>query len=90
MLIAATKQDSKILRSLAVLKWWLSTLRGQFGKRDGKRKKPLNPCLGELFIGHWDEEQSGKTEVVVEQISHHPPASAFRIWNEKHKVRIEG
>lgn len=50
----------------------------------------MNPTLGELFLGHWEDDESGRTNVVVEQVSHHPPASAFRIWNEQHRVTMEG
>jgi hypothetical protein len=35
-------------------------------------KQPLNPILGETFNGYL-----GTTEVCYEQISHHPPVSAF-------------
>jgi len=35
-------------------------------------KQPLNPILGETLNGFL-----GETEVCYEQISHHPPVSAF-------------
>lgn len=38
-------------------------------------KKPWNPVLGETFVGQWE---NGVT-VYAEQISHHPPISAFQI-----------
>ena len=49
--------------------------------------KPLNPFLGELFIGKWEDE-AGTTNLVAEQVSHHPPATACNIWNDKHGVRV--
>ena len=54
------------------------------------KKKPLNPILGELFLGHWEDEDNGITELVVEQVSHQPPITAYRIRNEKHGVTMEG
>ena len=79
-----------MLRALAVLKWYLRTLRAQWLKRRGMKKKPLNPILGELFLGHWEDEGNGRTELVSEQVSHHPPITAYRIRNEKHGVTVEG
>jgi hypothetical protein len=43
-------------------------------------RKPFNPILGETF-----QASFGDYEVVVEQISHHPPVSAFQIFNPKQK-----
>lgn len=56
---------------------------------DGTRKKlkPLNPFLGEIFLGRWVDE-SGTTELISEQVSHHPPQTAYRIWNEEHGVSV--
>jgi hypothetical protein len=103
--VAPASQKSQELRALAVLKWYLSTLRGQFGRREGigsasgtpaerrgpGRKKPLNPILGEIFKGHWDDDGgSGKTELIAEQVSHQPPVTAYRISNSQHQVRLEG
>jgi hypothetical protein len=52
-----------------------------------RRMKPLNPFLGELFIGKWKDE-AGTTRLVAEQVSHHPPATACNIWNDEHGVRV--
>src|SRR5271170_203641 len=44
-------------RALLVLKWFLSTLKQQYSSRSdklGSEKKPLNPFLGELFLGKWE------------------------------------
>ena len=38
--------------------------------------KPFNPILGETF-----QATMGEYEIALEQISHHPPVSAFQIWN---------
>ncbi|RAL63848.1 hypothetical protein DID88_003491 [Monilinia fructigena] len=55
----------------------------------GNEKKPLNPFLGELFIGKW-EDACGTTELISEQVSHHPPVTAYQISNKKHGVFLQG
>ena len=43
-----------------MLKWFLSTLHQQYCTRSeklGSEKKPLNPFLGELFLGKWIESE---------------------------------
>jgi hypothetical protein len=91
------------------LKWFLSTLKQQYASRSekfGNEKKPLNPFLGELFLGKWVDE-AGTTELISEQVrsvslshfcftladrfrSHHPPVTAYRIANKEHGVYLEG
>ena len=39
--------------------------------------KPFNPILGETF-----QATIGDYEIVVEQISHHPPITAFEMWSD--------
>ncbi|KAF7587059.1 Oxysterol binding protein [Aspergillus hancockii] len=89
----ATESDPE-KRALAVLKWFLSTLHQQYCSRSeklGSEKKPLNPFLGELFIGKWaTDENIGETTLISEQVSHHPPATAYAIRNEKHGVELQG
>ncbi|KAI4240478.1 MAG: hypothetical protein L6R42_011505, partial [Xanthoria sp. 1 TBL-2021] len=65
---AAEKDPAK--RALLVLKWFLSTLKPSYSTRNdkyGSEKKPLNPFLGELFLGKWEDE-AGTTELVSEQL----------------------
>ena len=91
LFVAPASEPDPEKRALLVLKWFLSTLKAQHNNKDenGKKKrmKPLNPFLGELFIGCWDDE-SGRTELVAEQVSHHPPATCSFIRNEKHGIRV--
>ncbi|RDL42225.1 putative KES1-involved in ergosterol biosynthesis [Venustampulla echinocandica] len=87
---AAEKDPQK--RALLVLKWFLSTLKQQYASRSdkyGNEKKPLNPFLGELFLGKWVDD-AGTTELVSEQVSHHPPVTAYHISNDKHGVSLQG
>ncbi|RDX43664.1 Oxysterol-binding protein [Lentinus brumalis] len=87
---AKTEKD----RSIAVLKWFISTLKGQYTSRNeklGSEKKPLNPVLGELFYGHWpDVNGRGQTNLVVEQVSHHPPITAYYICNPSKGLALQG
>ncbi|KAK0628120.1 hypothetical protein B0T17DRAFT_588330 [Bombardia bombarda] len=79
-------------RALLVLKWFLTTLKQQYASRSeqyGNEKKPLNPFLGELFLGTW-EDSAGTTELISEQVSHHPPATAYSITNLPTGVHLEG
>ncbi|KAJ7682912.1 hypothetical protein B0H17DRAFT_1075390 [Mycena rosella] len=81
-------------RALSVLKWFISTLKGQYTSRNesmGSEKKPLNPALGELFYGTWpDKNGRGKTDLLVEQVSHHPPITAYVIKNESKGLKLVG
>lgn len=105
LFVAPAGQQTQELRALAVLKWYVCALRSQFGRREGigpasgppggrkgpGRKKPLNPILGEIFKGHWEDiGGTGKTELVAEQVSHQPPVTAYRINNAQHQIRLEG
>ncbi|KAF8890646.1 hypothetical protein BD779DRAFT_239667 [Infundibulicybe gibba] len=87
---AKTDED----RALAVLKWFISTLKGQYTSRNesmGSEKKPLNPVLGELFYGKWpDVHGRGQTDLLVEQVSHHPPITAYVIENKTKGIRLVG
>lgn len=71
----------------------MNTLHQQYCSRAekyGNEKKPLNPFLGELFLGHWEEGDLGRTELVSEQVSHHPPVTAYCITNEKNRIQLQG
>ncbi|KAK1926347.1 hypothetical protein DB88DRAFT_481513 [Papiliotrema laurentii] len=86
----ATPQE----RMERVLRWFIATLKGQYTTRNekmGSEKKPLNPVLGELFYGTWpDVNGRGETVLVVEQVSHHPPITAYFIENKKAGVALQG
>jgi hypothetical protein len=82
-------------------RWWFhflnppkATLKGQYTSRNeklGSEKKPLNPVLGELFYGSWpDKDGRGETKLTVEQVSHHPPITAYYITNTKKHLTLQG
>lgn len=92
LLTAPALENDPAKRALLVLKWFLSTLKHQYASRSeqfGNEKKPLNPFLGELFLGTWSDE-AGRTTLISEQVSHHPPATAYCIRNDKTGVQLEG
>jgi hypothetical protein len=74
--VAPAKEKDPQKRALLVLKWFLTTLKQQYASRSdkfGNEKKPLNPFLGELFLGKW-VDSAGTTELVSEQVrygNHH-------------------
>lgn len=93
MTAPAKEQDAE-KRALLVLKWFLSTLKIQYSSRNeklGSEKKPLNPFLGELFLAKWGPAGSSEElELVSEQVSHHPPVTAYAIWDKERRVKLQG
>ena len=79
---------------LFVVRWFISTLKSQYCSRNesmGSEKKPLNPFLGEVFVGKWEHESPlGTTYCLSEQVSHHPPVTAYSIFNDTNKVSLQG
>ncbi|KAK7208221.1 hypothetical protein BZA70DRAFT_287538 [Myxozyma melibiosi] len=80
-------------RALAVFRWFIATLKGQYTSRNealGSEKKPLNPFLGEMFLGRWETDDEGTTMLVSEQVSHHPPVTAYATYNDVYGVELTG
>ena len=68
--VAPASEPDPAKRALLVLKWFLTTLKSSYSTRNdkyGSEKKPLNPFLGELFLGKW-EDAAGTTQLVSEQV----------------------
>ncbi|KAK7720139.1 hypothetical protein SLS63_010034 [Diaporthe eres] len=92
LFVAPSASPDPAKRALLVLRWFLSSLKNQqYGGRSEEEgvRKPLNAFLGELFLAKW-QDASGETTLVSEQVSHHPPVTACRVWNEQHGVFAEG
>ena len=92
LFVAPSTSPDPAKRALLVLRWFLSSLKNQqYGGRSEEEgvRKPLNAFLGELFLAKW-EDANGETTLVAEQVSHHPPVTACRVWNEQHGVFAEG
>lgn len=76
-----------------MIKWFLSSTYGSYGSRirsTGFEKKPYNPILGEEFHAEWNIENIGGTIMAAEQVSHHPPISAFFFQNPQANVLLNG
>jgi hypothetical protein len=75
-------------RFMVVVKWFLGLLRSET-----MEKKPFNPVYGETHIA-WvanDKDQPENiTEFIAEQVSHHPPVSAFFVRNKTENITIQG
>lgn len=54
--------------------------------RGVKQRKPFNPVLGETFEGHYADG----TKVYLEQISHHPPISAYQVFGPSDEYQFYG
>ncbi|KDN50872.1 Oxysterol-binding protein [Tilletiaria anomala UBC 951] len=91
---ACSQGADPVERMTNVLRWFISTLKGSYTARNtsmGSEKKPLNPILGELFFGNWPgKDDRGETVLTTEQVSHHPPITAYHLENQKAGVTLEG
>uniref|UniRef100_A0A672QY72 Oxysterol-binding protein n=1 Tax=Sinocyclocheilus grahami TaxID=75366 RepID=A0A672QY72_SINGR len=87
LLSQAVMEESPYSRMKQVLRWYLSG----FYKKPKGLKKPYNPILGEMFRCCWLHPQTDScTFYIAEQVSHHPPVSAFYISNRKDGFCITG
>uniref|UniRef100_A0A4W4ETJ9 Oxysterol-binding protein n=1 Tax=Electrophorus electricus TaxID=8005 RepID=A0A4W4ETJ9_ELEEL len=87
LLSQAVTEESPYCRMKQVLRWYLSG----FYKKPKGLKKPYNPILGETFRCCWLHPQTDScTFYIAEQVSHHPPVSAFYISNKKDGFCIGG
>ncbi|KAL9644162.1 hypothetical protein ABK040_005626 [Willaertia magna] len=85
------KEQSAEQRFIKVLAWIISNWRSI--PRPGlTHSKPYNPVLGEIFKCKWHhgEDKEDVTKFLGEQVSHHPPISAFCCHNEKRKFTYSG
>uniref|UniRef100_A0A8C9B0A1 Oxysterol-binding protein n=1 Tax=Prolemur simus TaxID=1328070 RepID=A0A8C9B0A1_PROSS len=87
LLSRAAAEEDAYSRIKLVLRWYLSG----FYKKPKGIKKPYNPILGETFRCCWFHPQTDShTFYIAEQVSHHPPVSAFHVSNRKDGFCISG
>ncbi|KAM5224814.1 oxysterol-binding protein-related protein 5 isoform 3-T4 [Hipposideros larvatus] len=87
LLSRAALEEDAYRRMKLVLRWYLSG----FYKKPKGIKKPYNPVLGETFRCRWFHPQThSHTFYLAEQVSHHPPVSAFHVSNRKDGFCISG
>ena len=79
------QQTDPVQRFLQLTKYFMS---GWHIKPKGV-KKPYNPVLGEFFRCKWTVD--GTTSYYIsEQVSHHPPISAYYFCNPEKGITTEG
>jgi len=74
----ASKIESEENRFLEVLKFYIS---GWIQQKEAKN--PFNPIIGEVHTCKFIHQDGTHTEYIAEQISHHPPSSAFCFYNKE-------
>ncbi|XP_030626251.1 oxysterol-binding protein-related protein 8 isoform X2 [Chanos chanos] len=83
----AAVEENAYNRMKKVVKWYISG----FYKKPKGLKKPYNPILGETFRCMWIHRRTNsKTFYISEQVSHHPPVSAFYVSNRKDGFCLSG
>ncbi|KAF9307180.1 hypothetical protein BGZ74_009886 [Mortierella antarctica] len=86
-LIAKANQiQDPVERFVAVTRYYLS---GWHIKPKGV-KKPYNPILGEHFRSQWKFTDGTEAFYVAEQVSHHPPISAYYYASPENNISILG
>lgn len=89
--VAPAHEPDPAKRALLVMTWFLTTLKQQYDHRADRRKgKPLNPVLGELFLGRFENTTHGTTQIISEQVCHHPPVTAYKLWNDDNGISLSG
>ncbi|KAI8328241.1 hypothetical protein BC941DRAFT_445352 [Chlamydoabsidia padenii] len=86
LLFSASKADDPVERFIGVLRYYLS---GWHIKPKGV-KKPYNPVLGEFFRCQYKYSDASEGYYIAEQVSHHPPMSAYCYSCPAHHVLISG
>ncbi|KAH8388468.1 hypothetical protein KR093_007458 [Drosophila rubida] len=79
LLSKAVRDDDGYNRMKLIVQWYLSG----FYKKPKGLKKPYNPILGETFRCYWEHPTGSRTFYIAEQVSHHPPVSAFYVTNRE-------
>ncbi|ORX58812.1 Oxysterol-binding protein [Hesseltinella vesiculosa] len=86
LLFLAKQKDDPLERFIGVVQYYLS---GWHIKPKGV-KKPYNPVLGEVFRCRYKYDDDSEAFYLAEQVSHHPPRSAYVYACPDHHVLIEG
>lgn len=83
----AAVEENAFNRMKKVVKWYISG----FYKKPKGLKKPYNPIIGETYRCMWlHQKTNSKTFYIAEQVSHHPPVSAFYVSNRKDGFCVSG
>eukprot|EP01124_Arcella_intermedia_P001366 TRINITY_DN1073_c0_g1_i3.p1 TRINITY_DN1073_c0_g1~~TRINITY_DN1073_c0_g1_i3.p1 ORF type:complete len:431 (+),score=79.91 TRINITY_DN1073_c0_g1_i3:55-1347(+) len=85
ILFEILKETTPLDRFLAIVRWYLGLVR-----EETMEKKPFNPVIGETHLCWLDHGNGDYSEFIGEQVSHHPPVSAFIVRNKSQSVSITG
>lgn len=80
--------ESQEERFLQAVRFWMAALRSTPRKKGVA--KPYNPIEGEFFACKWVDRTDSEARYVAEQVSHHPPVSAFYMENPEKQIVIDG
>jgi len=83
VLCEINKLTNPVHRMLGVVKWFLCTIQSE-----NWHKKPYNPIIGEHITMSIESKDIGKTVYVAEQVSHHPPVTAYHLYNETANISL--
>eukprot|EP00123_Amoebidium_parasiticum_P016032 comp23253_c0_seq2/m.37998 comp23253_c0_seq2/g.37998 ORF comp23253_c0_seq2/g.37998 comp23253_c0_seq2/m.37998 type:complete len:921 (-) comp23253_c0_seq2:445-3207(-) len=86
VLSVAANTTNPVQRMIEVVRWYVSG----FYKKPKGLKKPYNPILGEVYRCQWRHPDGVRTTYVAEQVSHHPPMSAWYVSNRRHGWSLNG
>jgi len=75
--------DNPEERFLSVVRWLCSLLQAE-----QMEKKPFNPVIGEIHTCWLEHGEGNWSEFLAEQVSHHPPLSAFFVRNKKENITL--
>eukprot|EP00126_Sphaerothecum_destruens_P009676 Sdes_comp20558_c1_seq4m15372 len=88
LLLSVCNVESAHERMYIITYWYLTSF--HHSKNSRIAKKPYNPVIGEQFECSWKCGEEGITFFMGEQVSHHPPVSAFYFENPKRKICLNG
>ncbi|CAH7688287.1 hypothetical protein PPACK8108_LOCUS23230 [Phakopsora pachyrhizi] len=86
LIFGASRHEDPTERFIQALRYYLA---GWHIKPKGV-KKPYNPILGEIFRCRYDYPDGSQGFYVAEQVSHHPPVSAFYYASPDNQIEIWG
>lgn len=95
LFLLPAQEEDPAQRALLVLENYLCSLKRQTltttdGDSNSGVKKPLNAFLGELFLGRFEGKDGSTTQLISEQVSHHPPVTACFMYNKNHGISSMG
>ncbi|MBW0503603.1 hypothetical protein O181_043318 [Austropuccinia psidii MF-1] len=86
LIFGASRHEHATERFIQVLRYYLA---GWHIKPKGV-KKPYNPILGEFFRCRYEYPDGSQGFYISEQVSHHPPISAFYYASPDNQIEIWG